>query len=59
MHCYGHAALRSHLPPEIVAEGAARTPNLTPFIIAKQRRIEILYRFQFAKTGRRRPRVAG
>ncbi|PMD66768.1 uncharacterized protein K444DRAFT_125735 [Hyaloscypha bicolor E] len=32
MHCYAHAALRSYLPPEVVAEGAARTPNQGPYL---------------------------
>jgi hypothetical protein len=46
MHCYAHAALghsqkKPYLTPEVAVEGTARTPNLTPFIISKQRRIEI------------------
>jgi hypothetical protein len=39
--------LSSYLPPEAVAKGAARSPNLTRFIIAKQSRIEIFHRFQW------------
>jgi hypothetical protein len=35
-------AQRPYVPPEIVAEGASRTPKLTRFIIAKQRRLETL-----------------
>jgi hypothetical protein len=35
-------AEKPYVSPEVVAEGAARTPNLTRFIIAKQRRLETL-----------------
>ena|ERR1700760_2348414 len=35
-------AQKPYVPPEVVAEGATRTPNLTRFIIAKQRRLEAL-----------------